>query len=166
MHAAHERILYERFKREADAGETPSQPLLAPIAFALSTRERALLDENRELLSALGFEWGALSENEVAIRAVPAMLDRREPIGLLREMLDNLGEHGASHALEQRRDEVLSTMACHAAVRANRQLSLTEMNALLRQMEETERSGQCNHGRPTWYEFTIQDLDRLFMRGR
>jgi DNA mismatch repair protein MutL len=166
MHAAHERILYERFKRELDTGEAASQPLLAPIAFAISARERALLDENRTLLAALGFDLGALGENEVAIRAVPAMLDRREPVDLLREMLESLGEHGASHALEQRRDEVLSTMACHAAVRANRQLSIAEMNALLRQMESTERSGQCNHGRPTWHEFTIQDLDRLFMRGR
>lgn len=166
MHAAHERILYERFKRELDTGEAASQPLLAPIAFAISARERALLDENRTLFAALGFDLGALGENEVAIRAVPAMLDRREPVDLLREMLESLGEHGASHALEQRRDEVLSTMACHAAVRANRQLSIAEMNALLRQMESTERSGQCNHGRPTWHEFTIQDLDRLFMRGR
>ncbi|MFN7220436.1 MAG: hypothetical protein ACK5UX_07345, partial [Burkholderiales bacterium] len=149
-----------------DTGEAASQPLLAPIAFAISARERALLDENRTLLAALGFDLGALGENEVAIRAVPAMLDRREPVDLLREMLESLGEHGASHALEQRRDEVLSTMACHAAVRANRQLSIAEMNALLRQMESTERSGQCNHGRPTWHEFTIQDLDRLFMRGR
>lgn len=166
MHAAHERILYERFKRELETGEAASQPLLAPIAFAISARERALLDENRTLFAALGFDLGALGENEVAIRAVPAMLDRREPVDLLREMLESLGEHGASHALEQRRDEVLSTMACHAAVRANRQLSIAEMNALLRQMESTERSGQCNHGRPTWHEFTIQDLDRLFMRGR
>lgn len=166
MHAAHERILYERFKRELDTGEAASQPLLAPIAFAISGRERALLDENSTLFAALGFDLGALGENEVAIRAVPAMLDRREPVDLLREMLESLGEHGASHALEQRRDEVLSTMACHAAVRANRQLSIAEMNALLRQMESTERSGQCNHGRPTWHEFTIQDLDRLFMRGR
>jgi DNA mismatch repair protein MutL len=166
MHAAHERILYERFKGELDAGNAASQPLLAPIAFAVNARERALLDENRTLFEALGFDIGALGENEVAIRAVPAMLDRREPGDLLREMLESLGEHGASHALEQRRDEVLSTMACHAAVRANRQLSIAEMNALLRQMESTERSGQCNHGRPTWHEFTIQDLDRLFMRGR
>ncbi len=166
MHAAHERILYERFKRELDSGDAASQPLLAPIALAVNAREHALIAENRSLFEALGFDIGALGENEVAIRAVPAMLDRREPVELLREMLDSLGEHGASHALEQRRDEVLSTMACHAAVRANRQLSIAEMNALLRQMEATERSGQCNHGRPTWHEFTIQDLDRLFMRGR
>ncbi|MCE2722663.1 MAG: DNA mismatch repair endonuclease MutL [Betaproteobacteria bacterium] len=166
MHAAHERILYEKFKREVDRGETVAQPLLAPIAFALSLRERALLDENRALLSALGFEFGDLSPNEVAIRAVPAMLDRREPHDLLRELIADLAEYGASRAAEGRRDEILSTMACHAAVRANRQLTIPEMNALLREMEDTERSGQCNHGRPTWYQFTMSDLDRLFMRGR
>ncbi|MBC7622791.1 MAG: DNA mismatch repair endonuclease MutL [Aeromicrobium sp.] len=166
MHAAHERILYEKFKLEADRGEAASQPLLAPIAFALSLRERTLLEENRALLTSLGFEFGDLSPSEIAIRAVPAMLDRREPRDLLRELTADLAEHGASRALEERRDEILSTMACHAAVRANRQLSIPEMNALLRQMEQTERSGQCNHGRPTWYQFALSDLDRLFMRGR
>ncbi|MCA3081690.1 MAG: DNA mismatch repair endonuclease MutL [Rhodocyclaceae bacterium] len=166
MHAAHERILYEKFKLEADRGETASQPLLAPIAFALSLRERTLLDENVELLAKLGFEFGNLSPNEVAIRAVPAMLDRREPHDLLRELITDLAEYGASRAAEGRRDEILSTMACHAAVRANRQLTIPEMNALLREMEDTERSGQCNHGRPTWYQFAMSDLDRLFMRGR
>jgi DNA mismatch repair protein MutL len=166
MHAAHERILYEKFKREADLGTTASQPLLAPIAFALSLRERTLLEENRTLLAELGFEFADLSPNEIAIRAVPAMLDRREPRDLLRELMNDLAEHGASRAAEERRDEILSTMACHAAVRANRQLSIPEMNALLRQMEATERSGQCNHGRPTWYQFAMSDLDRLFMRGR
>jgi DNA mismatch repair protein MutL len=166
MHAAHERILYEKFKLEANSGETASQPLLAPIAFALSLRERTLLDENRDLLAGLGFEFGDLSPNEIAIRAVPAMLDRREPRDLLRELITDLAVHGASRAAEERRDEILSTMACHAAVRANRQLTIPEMNALLRQMEQTERSGQCNHGRPTWYQFAMSDLDRLFMRGR
>jgi len=166
MHAAHERILYEKFKNQVDSGTTASQPLLTPIAFALSQRERTLLDENRGLLAGLGFEFGELSPNEIAIRAVPAMLDRREPRDLLRELVVDLAEHGASRAAEQRRDGILSTMACHAAVRANRQLAVPEMNALLRQMEDTERSGQCNHGRPTWYQFAMSDLDRLFMRGR
>jgi len=166
MHAAHERILYEKFKRAASIYETASQPLLTPIAFAIAPRERELLDDNRPLFLELGFDFADLSPNEIAIRAVPAMLDRREPHDLLREMLDELSLHGASRAIEERRDEILSTMACHAAVRANRILTLPEMNALLRQMEETERSGQCNHGRPTWYQFAISDLDRLFMRGR
>ncbi len=166
MHAAHERILYEKFKNEVDSGTTASQPLLAPIAFALSQRERTVLEENRALLAGFGFEFGDLSPNEIAIRAVPAILDRREPRDLLRELMTDLAEHGASRAAEERRDRILSTMACHAAVRANRQLAIPEMNALLRQMEETERSGQCNHGRPTWYQFALSDLDRLFMRGR
>jgi DNA mismatch repair protein MutL len=166
MHAAHERILYEKFKHAATLHETASQPLLAPIAFAIGPRERELLDDNRALFLELGFDFAELSPNEIAIRAVPALLDRREPHDLLREMLDELAHHGASRAIEERRDEILSTMACHAAVRANRTLALPEMNALLRQMEETERSGQCNHGRPTWYQFAMNDLDKLFMRGR
>jgi DNA mismatch repair protein MutL len=166
MHAAHERILYEAFKASAEANTAASQPLLSPIGFAIASRERELLEDNRTLFTALGFEFGDLGLNEIAIRAVPAMLEQREPHDLLREMLDDLALHGASRAVEARRDEMLSTMACHAAVRANRQLSIIEMNALLRQMEETLRSGQCNHGRPTWYQFAMHDLDRLFMRGR
>ena len=166
MHAAHERILYEKFKAAASRNETPSQPLLTPIPFAIAPRERELLDDNQTLFAELGFAFGNLGQNELAIRAVPALLERREPAQLLREMLDDLALHGASRAAEARRDEILSTMACHAAVRANRQLNIAEMNALLRQMEDTERSGQCNHGRPTWYQFAMADLDRLFMRGR
>ncbi len=166
MHAAHERILYEQFKAANNANETATQPLLTPIAFAIAAREREILDDNRALLAELGFEFADLSPNEIAIRAVPALMERREPHDLLREMLDDLALHGGSRAIEERRDEILSTMACHAAVRANRQLTLPEMNALLRQMEETERSGQCNHGRPTWYQFALSDLDKLFMRGR
>jgi DNA mismatch repair protein MutL len=166
MHAAHERILYEKFKTAANNNQTATQPLLTPIAFAIAPRERELLDDNRALFAELGFDFGDLSPNEIAIRAVPALLERREPHDLLREMLDDLALHGQSRAIEERRDEILSTMACHAAVRANRQLTIPEMNALLRQMEDTERSGQCNHGRPTWYQFAMGDLDRLFMRGR
>ncbi len=166
MHAAHERILYEKFKAANQAHETATQPLLTPIAFAIAPRERETLDDNRALFLELGFDFADLSPNEIAIRAVPALLERREPHQLLREMLDDLALHGASRAIEERRDEILSTMACHAAVRANRQLMIPEMNALLRQMEATERSGQCNHGRPTWYQFALSDLDKLFMRGR
>ncbi len=166
MHAAHERILYEKFKRENATNETATQPLLTPIAFAIAPREREILDDNKQLLAEFGFTFGDLSPNEIAIRSVPGLLERREPHDLLRELLDDLALHGTSRAIEERRDEILSTMACHAAVRANRTLTIPEMNALLRQMEQTERSGQCNHGRPTWYQFAMSDLDRLFMRGR
>lgn len=166
MHAAHERILYEKFKTATDLRQVATQPLLTPLAFPIAPRERELVDEHRQLLSELGFELGELSPNELAIRAVPALLDRHSPRDLLREIIDDLDEHGASRAAEERRDAILGTMACHAAVRANRQLGLAEMNALLREMEATERSGQCNHGRPTWYQFALADLDKLFMRGR
>ncbi len=166
MHAAHERILYEQFKQANNANEVATQPLLTPIAFAIAPREREILEDNRLLLTGLGFDFADLSPNEIAIRAVPALMERREPHELLRELLDDLALHGGARAMEERRDEILSTMACHAAVRANRQLTLPEMNALLRQMEETERSGQCNHGRPTWFQFALSDLDKLFMRGR
>ena len=166
MHAAHERILYEKFKTALDLRQVASQPLLAPIAFAIAPRERELLDAHESLFTALGFALGDLSPNEIAIRAVPALLDRHSPHDLLREIIDDLSEHGATRAAFEHRDQILSTMACHAAVRANRQLGLAEMNALLRQMEATERSGQCNHGRPTWYQFALGDLDKLFMRGR
>lgn len=166
MHAAHERILYEKFKSALDQRAVTSQPLLTPIGFAVSPRERALLDEHQALFGEMGFDLAPLSAHEIAIRAVPAMVERGNPRDLLREIFDDLAEHGASRAVAERRDEILSTMACHAAVRANRTLSIPEMNALLRQMEETERSGQCNHGRPTWYQFALGDLDKLFMRGR
>ncbi len=166
MHAAHERILYEKFKAALDLKQVASQPLLAPMAFAIAPRDRPLLHEHQTLLAEMGFELAALSPNEIAIRAVPAMVERNNPRDLLREIFDDLAEHGASRALNERRDEMLSTMACHAAVRANRALTIPEMNALLRQMEATERSGQCNHGRPTWYQFALHDLDKLFMRGR
>ncbi len=166
MHAAHERILYEQFKQANNVNDVATQPLLTPIAFAIAPRAREILEDNRLLLTELGFDFADLSPNEIAIRAVPALMERREPHDLLRELLDDLAMHGGARAMEERRDEILSTMACHAAVRANRQLTLPEMNALLRQMEETERSGQCNHGRPTWYQFELSDLDKLFMRGR
>ncbi|HEX4857899.1 MAG TPA: DNA mismatch repair protein MutL, partial [Usitatibacteraceae bacterium] len=166
MHAAHERILYERFKAAFDAAGVAAQPLLAPIAVALGERDRALVEREAALLSRLGFDVAPLSEREVAVRSIPAMLPSIDVPAMLREVLDEIADHGASHAVESGRNEALSTMACHGAVRANRQLTIAEMNALLRQMEETERSGQCNHGRPTWYQLTLHDLDRLFLRGR
>lgn len=166
MHAAHERIVYEKLKAALDLNQLASQPLIAPIAVALGERDVALAEAHQDFFAQLGFDLGPLSNREVAIRAVPAMLPSLDAAEMLRELLGDLAEHGASRALTERRDAILGTMACHGAVRANRMLTVPEMNALLRQMEMTERSGQCNHGRPTWYQFSVADLDKLFMRGR
>lgn len=166
MHAAHERILYERMKSASDSAPLASQPLLAPVAVALGERDMALAREHAAFLRQLGFDVGELGPSQVAVRSVPALLPHIDVAAILRELLDDLAAHGQSNVMTAQRDEAFSTMACHAAVRANRQLTLPEMDALLRQMEATERSGQCNHGRPTWYQFGMHDLDRLFMRGR
>ena len=166
MHAAHERIVYEKLKLALDLNQLASQPLLTPISVALGDRDIELVVENHAFFARLGFDLAPLSAREIAIRAVPAMLPNLDAPAMLRELLADLAEHGASRALTEQRDEILGTMACHGAVRANRMLTVPEMNALLRQMEETERAGQCNHGRPTWYQFAIGDLDKLFMRGR
>jgi DNA mismatch repair protein MutL len=166
MHAAHERIVYEKLKNALDLNALASQPLIAPIAVALGARDCQLVETHQDFFVQLGFDLATISPTEVAIRAVPAMLPSMDASGMLRELLDDLAEHGASRALTEKRDEILGTMACHGAVRANRQLTIPEMNALLREMEATERSGQCNHGRPTWYQFALHDLDKLFMRGR
>jgi DNA mismatch repair protein MutL len=166
MHAAHERIVYEKLKNALDLNALASQPLIAPIAMSVGARDAQLVEAHQTFFSQLGFDLATISPREIAIRAVPAMLPSMDAAGMLRELLDDLAEHGASRALTEKRDEILGTMACHGAVRANRQLTIPEMNALLREMEATERSGQCNHGRPTWYQFAIHDLDKLFMRGR
>ena len=166
MHAAHERIVYEKLKAALDLSQLASQPLLTSIPVALGERDIELVNDNQAFFARLGFDLGILSVADIVIRAVPAMLPNLDAPAMLRELLDDLAEHGASRALTEQRDAILGTMACHGAVRANRMLTITEMNALLRQMEETERSGQCNHGRPTWYQFGISDLDKLFMRGR
>ena len=166
MHAAHERIVYEKLKAALDLNQLASQPLIAPIPVALGEREISLIAENEAFFVRLGFDLATISIREVVIRAVPAMLPSLDAPAMLRELIDDLAEHGASRALTEQRDEILGSMACHGAVRANRMLNIPEMNALLRQMEATERSGQCNHGRPTWYQFAIGDLDKLFMRGR
>jgi DNA mismatch repair protein MutL len=166
MHAAHERIVYERLKAELDASALPSQPLLVPIPMTATDEELEQAEAGRDALCALGFDAAAAGPRQLLIRAVPAMLADLDAPGLLRSVLREMAEFGASRVLVERRNEILSTMACHAAVRANRSLTVPEMNALLRQMEETERSGSCNHGRPTWVQFAMADLDRLFMRGR
>ncbi len=165
MHAAHERITYERLKASHDA-RLPVQPLLVPATFAAEPLEVATVEENAETLATLGFSVSALGPGTLAVRGVPAPLTDADPTALARAVLHDIREFGGTQALASRRDELLSTMACHGSVRANRALTIPEMNALLRQMEETERSGQCNHGRPTWYQLSLADLDRLFMRGR
>jgi DNA mismatch repair protein MutL len=166
MHAAHERIVYERLKSELDAAALPSQPLLVPIPMTATEEELEQAESGRDALASLGFDVAAAGPRQLLIRAVPVMLADLDGAGLLRSVLREMTEFGASRVLVERRNELLSTMACHAAVRANRALTQPEMNALLRQMEQTERAGSCNHGRPTWVQFSLADLDRLFMRGR
>ncbi|MBL8379977.1 MAG: DNA mismatch repair endonuclease MutL [Burkholderiales bacterium] len=166
MHAAHERILYEAFKSALDERRVASQPLLIPATFPAERIEVAAAEDHGETLAALGFEIAPLSETSLVVRAVPALLVDADAKALARDVLAELREFGSGEVLTRHRDELLSTMACHAAVRANRRLSLPEMDALLRRMEDTERSGQCNHGRPTWAQVSLADLDRLFLRGR
>ena len=166
MHAAHERIVYEKLKGNLDTGRVERQQLLVPAAFRAEALDVAAAEENREALERLGLELSAAGPNELAVRAAPMLLAGGDVVGLTRNVLKEIREYGAVQALAARRDELLAGMACHAAVRANRILTVTEMNALLREMEDTERAGSCNHGRPTWYQLTMADLDRLFMRGQ
>ncbi|SDV49447.1 DNA mismatch repair endonuclease MutL [Chitinasiproducens palmae] len=166
MHAAHERILYERFKQALDTRAVAVQPLLLPLAMPADDVEIGTAAENRQTLAALGFEFAQLSPNSLAIRAVPALLKDADLPALARAVLADLAAYGGSRVLTEHQHALLGTLACHHAVRANRQLTLPEMNALLRQMEATERADQCNHGRPTWFQMAMADLDRLFMRGQ
>ena len=171
MHAAHERIVYERLKNQLNTaeGEGPriaSQPLLIPATFAATPTEVATAEACAEALEQLGLEISPLSAKTLAVRAVPTSLAQGNAVELARSVLAELSQHDASTVVQRAQNEILATMACHGAVRANRRLTLDEMNALLRQMEETERSDQCNHGRPTWRQMTMRDLDALFLRGR
>jgi DNA mismatch repair protein MutL len=171
MHAAHERIVYERLKNQLGAQQQqdaalPSQPLLIPTVFTATAIEQATAEEHAEALRTLGLEITPLSASTLAVRSVPSTLAQGDATALARSVLAELAQHDASTVVQRARDEILATMACHGAVRANRRLTIEEMNALLRQMEETDRSDQCNHGRPTWRQITVRELDNLFMRGR
>ncbi len=166
MHAAHERILYEKLKNSLDAGPVATQALLVPLVLSASDAEMATVEDQAVALAALGFTVAAAGPRELAVRALPALLAGGNPVDLVRSLLKDLAEHPASRVVETRRNELLATMACHGAVRAHRTLGLAEMNALLRQMEATERADQCNHGRPTWIQLSMAELDKLFMRGR
>jgi DNA mismatch repair protein MutL len=166
MHAAHERIMYEKLKTALDARSIPMQPLLVPVAMTADAIDIATAEEHGDTLNQIGFDIAPTSPTSLAVRSTPAMLADADARDLAAGVLREMREYGASRVLTERRNELLSTMACHAAVRANRKLTVTEMNALLRDMEATDRSGLCNHGRPTWRQITIGELDKLFMRGQ
>ncbi len=167
MHAAHERIVYERLKNQMDVSASiSSQPLLIPATFAATPQEVATAEASEQTLKALGLEITPFSPRTLAVRAVPTSLALGDAVELARSVLAELAQHEASTVIQRAQNELLSTMACHGAVRANRKLTIDEMNALLRQMEATERSDQCNHGRPTWRQVTVKELDNLFLRGR
>lgn len=166
MHAAHERITYERLKSAHDGEGIRSQPLLVPVTISVSSKEAQLVEDHEDIFRQLGFEVNRVADEVIKIRQIPVLLSNSDVETLLRDVLADLLSHGSSKRIEQAINEILSTMACFGSVRANRKLTIEEMNALLRDMEITERSGQCNHGRPTWIQLTIAELDKLFMRGR
>lgn len=166
MHAAHERITYEHMKTAWQEARLQSQPLLVPHSLAVSSKEVAVVVEQSELFAQLGFEVDAAGPESIMIRAIPALLRGADVEALIRDVLADFLAHGSSERISSEIDELFSSMACHGSVRANRKLTLDEMNALLRDMEITERSGQCNHGRPTWMQFTLKEMDKLFLRGQ
>ena len=166
MHAAHERITYERMKRDFDDQGLVSQPLLVPESLAVSQREADAAEQHNDIFTKLGFTIERAAAESIIVRQIPAILRGSEVEALLRDVLSDLLEHGTSERIRDHINEILSTMACHGSVRANRKLTIPEMNGLLRDMEATERSGQCNHGRPTWSQLTLDQLDKLFLRGR
>lgn len=166
MHAAHERVVYERLKARLGATQIESQPLLIPVSFAATAEEVAAAEQHAQTLAQLGLDVAPLSARTLAVRSRPALLAASDLVALTRELLAEMSQFDASSVLERAQHEILATMACHGAVRANRQLTLDEMNALLRDMEATERADQCNHGRPTWRQLDMRDLDALFLRGR
>jgi DNA mismatch repair protein MutL len=166
MHAAHERVIYERLKSALDAGGGARQALLVPATVETSAGDAALATEHQDELAAAGLIVDRIGPTTLAIREVPAVLAGQDVAAVLRDALADLGQHGATHRIAERQNELLANIACRSAVRAHRELTVPEMNALLRDMERTERSGQCSHGRPTWTRVTLAELDRLFLRGR
>ena len=166
MHAAHERVVYEKLKSALDARAVPAQTLLIPVALTVDARDVAEISPHLDQLAGIGFELSVTSPTSVAVRSVPWLLKDADPVELTRAVLAEIAEFGVARLLAERRNELLATLACHGAVRANRRLTLPEMNALLREMEATERAGQCNHGRPTWFQVSLGELDAMFMRGR
>ena len=166
MHAAHERVVYEKLKAALDARAVPAQTLLIPVALTVDARDVAEIGPHLDQLASIGFDLSISSPTSVAVRSVPWLLRNADPVELTRAVLAEVAEFGVARLLAERRNELLATLACHGAVRANRHLTLPEMNALLREMEATERAGQCNHGRPTWFQISLKELDAMFMRGR
>ena len=166
MHAAHERIVYEHLKTALELKKIPKQSLLIPINVTVSLAQMAVLHENEALLNTLGFEFSTSGPESVAIRSIPSFLEQGQVSELMLSVIKDIVDYGGSRVLEEHRNEILSTLACHSAVRANRKLTTEEMNHLLRDMEQTERSDQCNHGRPTWFQISLSELDHRFMRGQ
>jgi DNA mismatch repair protein MutL len=165
-HAAHERVTYERLKKQYQQGSVPSQPLLLPIKIVVSAAEADLAEQEYEYFNTLGFELNRSGPETIVLRSTPALLGNVDKELLIRDVLADINEHGMSQRIEEQSNRLLATIACHGSVRARRRLSIDEMNALLRDMEQTERIGQCNHGRPTWIELSTQELDKFFLRGQ
>ena len=165
-HAAHERVTYERLKQQYQNGSVPSQPLLLPIKITVSAAEADLAEQEHEFFNALGFEINRFGPETIILRSIPVLLGNADMETLIRDVLADITEHGMSQRIQEKSNEILSTVACHGAVRAHRRLTIDEMNVLLRDMEQTERIGQCNHGRPTWIELSTNDLDKFFLRGQ
>jgi DNA mismatch repair protein MutL len=165
-HAAHERIMYEKLKKQCERGNVPSQPLLLPLKMAVTLVEAELAEAAAGQFDDLGFDINRAGPETLVIRAIPALMANKNVETLVRDMLADLSEAGMSKRIEERNQHILATIACHSAVRAHRRLTVDEMNALLRDMEHTERSGICNHGRPTWVALTTAELDKFFLRGQ
>ena len=166
MHAAHERVILERLKQQLGDNSIAAQQLLMPLALTVEPLQIEVFERHKTELQMLGFEIDVIGEEQLAIRAIPMLLDDGQTEQLVLDVLNDFINYGKSNAIIEHQEELLSTMACHCAVRANHQLTLAEMNALLREMERTERSAYCNHGRPTWFKLTMNELDGMFMRGK